>query len=92
MRGAFYMISDAPTADAVALLQILRGKHLDVARRLQQLAHGLALMPAVFEQQPAAWLQMRERVPEITAVRDATDHSGGEKPYYSKTEGRSALG
>ncbi len=35
---------------------------------------------------------LRERVPEITAVRDATDHAGGKKPYYSNTAGRSALG
>lgn len=35
---------------------------------------------------------LRERVPEITAVRDATDHSGGSNPYYRKAEGRSAIG
>jgi Fe/S biogenesis protein NfuA len=34
---------------------------------------------------------LRERVPEITAVRDATDHTGGKKPYYSKAEGTSAI-
>ena len=28
----------------------------------------------------------------ITAVRDATDHSDGSNPYYSKHEGKSALG
>ena len=41
---------------------------------------------------PSADAGLIERVPEITAVRDATDHAGGEKPYYSKTEGQSALG
>ncbi|KRE88972.1 Fe/S biogenesis protein NfuA [Frateuria sp. Soil773] len=35
---------------------------------------------------------LRERVPEITEVRDATDHSRGSNPYYSKPEGRSAMG
>lgn len=35
---------------------------------------------------------LRERVPEITEVRDATDHTGGSNPYYSKKEGQSALG
>jgi len=30
-------------------------------------------------------------VPEITAVRDATDHAGGQKPYYSRAEGKSAM-
>jgi Fe/S biogenesis protein NfuA len=35
---------------------------------------------------------LRERVPEITAVRDATDHKGGANPYYSRNEGKSAMG
>ena len=35
---------------------------------------------------------LRERVPEITAVVDATDHASGSKPYYNKKEGRSAIG
>lgn len=35
---------------------------------------------------------LRERVPEITAVRDATDHGGGSNPYYKQKDGRSALG
>lgn len=36
---------------------------------------------------------LRERVPEITAVRDATDHETGEQPYYRATvkEQQSAL-
>ena len=34
---------------------------------------------------------LRERVPEITAVRDATDHASGEKPYYNKAGGNSAI-
>jgi Fe/S biogenesis protein NfuA len=35
---------------------------------------------------------LRERIPEITAVRDATDHSGGHNPYYKEKSGRSAMG
>jgi Fe/S biogenesis protein NfuA len=35
---------------------------------------------------------LRERIPEITAVRDATDHSGGHNPYYKEKTGRSAMG
>jgi Fe/S biogenesis protein NfuA len=36
---------------------------------------------------------LRQRVPEITEVRDATDHSGGENPYYDKRAGgHSAVG
>jgi Fe/S biogenesis protein NfuA len=34
---------------------------------------------------------LRERVPEITAVLDATDHARGEKPYYANAEGKSAI-
>lgn len=35
---------------------------------------------------------LRERIPEVTAVRDATDHSSGSNPYYRKDgDGRSAL-
>jgi len=35
---------------------------------------------------------LRERVPEITAVRDATDHSSGENPYFAAQDGgQSAL-
>ena len=35
---------------------------------------------------------LRERVPEITAVRDATDHTGGSNPYYKEKAGSSAMG
>lgn len=35
---------------------------------------------------------LRAQVPEVTAVRDATDHDSGENPYYDKHEGRSAMG
>ena len=34
---------------------------------------------------------LRERIPEISTVRDATDHSDGHKPYYKKHEGKSAM-
>lgn len=35
---------------------------------------------------------LRERVPEVTAVRDATDHASGATPYYENKQGQSALG
>lgn len=35
---------------------------------------------------------LRHHVPEVTAVRDATDHSSGDNPYYNGRQGRSALG
>ncbi len=35
---------------------------------------------------------LKERVPEVTAIKDATDHTTGATPYYKqKTSGRSAL-
>ena len=30
---------------------------------------------------------LREKIPEITGVRDATDHDSGSKPYYSRKAG-----
>lgn len=33
---------------------------------------------------------LREQVPEITAVKDATDHDAGENPYYARGAGKSA--
>jgi Fe/S biogenesis protein NfuA len=52
--------------------------------------HGCGMVDVTLKQ--GVEKTLRERVPEITAVRDATDHAVGEKPYYSKTEGESALG
>ena len=34
---------------------------------------------------------LRARFPEITAVRDATDHAAGHSPYYKGHEGKSAV-
>jgi Fe/S biogenesis protein NfuA len=52
--------------------------------------HGCGMVDVTLKQ--GVEKTLRERVPEITAVRDATDHAVGEKPYYSKSEGTSALG
>ena len=30
---------------------------------------------------------LRERIPEITEVRDATDHETGDKPYFARAAG-----
>lgn len=51
--------------------------------------HGCGMVDVTLKQ--GVEKTLRERVPEITAVRDATDHAGGAKPYYSKAEGKSAL-
>lgn len=34
---------------------------------------------------------LRERIPEVTAVRDATDHASGTNPYYKSHAGHSAM-
>lgn len=34
---------------------------------------------------------LMQRVPEVTAVRDVTDHASGSDPYYVKDQGQSAL-
>ncbi len=34
---------------------------------------------------------LREQVPEITAVRDATDHASGDNPYYEGRQGQSPV-
>ncbi|MEO6926178.1 MAG: NfuA family Fe-S biogenesis protein [Rhodanobacter sp.] len=51
--------------------------------------HGCGMVDVTLKQ--GVEKTLRERVPEITAVRDATDHSDGEKPYYSQTKGKSAM-
>lgn len=51
--------------------------------------HGCGMVDVTLKQ--GIEKTLRERVPEITSVRDATDHAGGEKPYYSKAEGKSAI-
>lgn len=51
--------------------------------------HGCGMVDVTLKQ--GVEKTLRERVPEVTAVRDATDHSGGKKPYYSKAEGKSAI-
>jgi len=65
-------------ADGVVLLQFGGG------------CHGCGMVDVTLKQ--GVEKTLCERVPEITAVRDATDHSGGSNPYYSKHEGKSALG
>ena len=52
--------------------------------------HGCGMVDVTLKQ--GVEKTLRERVPEITAVRDATDHAEGEKPYYEKREGQSAVG
>lgn len=51
--------------------------------------HGCGMVDVTLKQ--GVEKTLRERVPEITAVRDATDHSGGTSPYYEKPGGKSAI-
>ena len=51
--------------------------------------HGCGMVDVTLKQ--GVEKTLRERVPEITAVRDATYHAGGQKPYYSRAEGKSAM-
>lgn len=51
--------------------------------------HGCGMVDVTLKQ--GVEKTLLERVPELTAVRDATDHAGGEKPYYSQPQGTSAI-
>ena len=51
--------------------------------------HGCGMVDVTLKQ--GVEKTLRERVPEITEVRDATDHAGGSNPYYKKQDGKSAL-
>lgn len=64
-------------ANGVALLQFGGG------------CHGCGMVDATLKN--GIEKTLRERVPEITQVRDATDHSDGHDPYYRKNVGTSAL-
>lgn len=52
--------------------------------------HGCGMVDVTLKQ--GVEKTLLERVPEITAVRDATDHASGAKPYYESKQGQSALG
>ena len=64
-------------ADGAALLQFGGG------------CHGCGMVDVTLKQ--GVEKTSLERVPEISAVRDATDHTGGAKPYYSKTDEHSTV-
>ncbi len=67
----------AVEADATVVLQFGGG------------CHGCGMVDVTLKQ--GVEKTLRERIPEITAVRDATDHSDGNKPYFKKHEGKSAM-
>ncbi|GAB3038368.1 NfuA family Fe-S biogenesis protein [Oleiagrimonas citrea] len=65
------------TADGVVVLQFGGG------------CHGCGMVDVTLKN--GIEKTLREQVPEITAVRDATDHSSGENPYYEGRKGASAV-
>jgi len=65
-------------ADGVVVLQFGGG------------CHGCGMVDVTLKQ--GVEKTLRERVPEVTAVRDATDHAKGSKPYYEGPRGSSAMG
>ena len=52
--------------------------------------HGCGMVDVTLKQ--GIEKTLRERVPEIAGVRDATDHANADAPYYASKQGRSALG
>jgi Fe/S biogenesis protein NfuA len=66
------------TSDGVVLLRFGGG------------CHGCGMADVTLKQ--GVEKTLKERCPEITAVRDATDHASGENPYYrGDGKGRSAI-
>jgi Fe/S biogenesis protein NfuA len=61
------------TGDGVVVLQFGGG------------CHGCGMVDVTLKQ--GVEKTLRERVPEITQVRDATDHATGETPFYAKAAG-----
>jgi Fe/S biogenesis protein NfuA len=66
------------TAEGVVVLQFGGG------------CHGCGMVDVTLKQ--GVEKTLRARIPEVTAVRDATDHGSGKTPYYKRHEGRSAIG
>jgi Fe/S biogenesis protein NfuA len=64
-------------ADGVVMLQFGGG------------CHGCGMVDVTLKQ--GVEKTLLERIPEVTAVRDGTDHADGETPYYRKPEGTSAI-
>lgn len=51
--------------------------------------HGCGMVDVTLKQ--GVEKTLKEMIPEIKVVRDATDHTDGKKPYYKKHEGKSAM-
>lgn len=51
--------------------------------------HGCGMVDVTLKQ--GVEKTLRQQIPEVTAVRDVTDHASGENPYYTRHEGHSAM-
>jgi len=63
----------------VSLVEVTEQR--DVLLRFGGGCHGCGMVDVTLKQ--GIETQLRELVPEIREVRDATDHASGENPYYS---------
>ena len=63
--------------------------HKAVILRLGGGCHGCGMADVTLKQ--GIERTLRKHFPEVSAVRDATDHASGHNPYYRSHEGRSAL-
>lgn len=73
---------------SATLVEIAADK--SVILRLGGGCHGCGMADVTLKQ--GIERTLRKHFPEISAVRDATDHASGHNPYYRSHEGRSALG
>lgn len=63
----------------VSLVEVTEER--DVLLRFGGGCHGCGMVDVTLKQ--GIETQIRELVPEVRSVRDATDHSSGENPYYA---------
>ena len=63
----------------VALVEITR--EMEVVLQFGGGCHGCGMVDVTLKQ--GIEQNLREKIPEITAVIDSTDHSSGENPYYA---------
>jgi len=72
----------------VALVEITQ--NMEVVLQFGGGCHGCGMVDVTLKQGIEQTLQ--EKIPEVTAVIDATDHSSGENPYYAAgVRGQSAI-
>ena len=68
---------------AISLVEVAAGNI--VVLRFGGGCHGCGMVDVTLKN--GVEKTLRERIPEITEVRDVTDHETGEKPYFAKATG-----